>query len=71
MEDSTIQLSTEVIKALLKLPQVEKQPDTPPFDNDLWQIDYFVDQLLRNQLGLDADYDLSDLEIILKGGVIV
>lgn len=48
-------LSQEVIEAIANLPQVQSGE---------WSKSYLAEQLWRNYLGLSADYDWSDLDII-------
>ena len=48
-------LSPEVVDAIATLPQVSSGE---------WSRSYLVEQLLRNYLGLPADYEWSDLELI-------
>lgn len=66
-----INISLEVLEAIKRLPQIEQDPNAISFDSDLWRVDYLVEQLLRNQLGLKADYDLADIKKVLQARIIV
>ena len=48
-------LSGEVIEAIAQLPQVQ---------SGTWSKSYLAEQVWRNFLGLPADYDSGDLEIV-------
>lgn len=66
-----IVLTPTVLNAISNLPQVDLSLQPKESINDLWSVDYFIDQLLRIQLGLPSDYDLSDIEQILSGAILV
>ncbi len=70
-EARKVTLTPRVLNAIANLPQIDLSLAPNETINDLWSVDYFVDQLLRIQLGLPSDYDLSDLELILKQATIV
>lgn len=65
----TVTLSPRVLHAISKLPQIDLSLQPTEFAKDLWSIDYFVDQILRIQLRLPSDYDLSDIEQILSAAI--
>lgn len=48
-------LSQEVIDAIANLPQIKSKD---------WSKSYLAEQLWRNYLGLKADHDWSDLELV-------
>lgn len=60
-KNAGIALTQEVRDALSGLPQIKSGE---------WSKSYFVEQLIRIQLGLPAHYDRSDLELIAKGQIV-
>lgn len=54
-------LSPQVINAIAELPQVKSGE---------WSKSYLAEQLWRNFLGLPADYDWTDLQLIAKGKIV-
>jgi len=54
-------LSQEVRDAIAALPQVESKE---------WSKSYLAEQVWRNYLGLQPDYDLADITMIAKGHIV-
>ncbi len=69
--ESRIDLTPEVVDVIKQLSQIDPNHYLKSADDDRWSIAYFVDQVLRNKLGLPTDYDECDLELILKNRIIV
>lgn len=61
-----LSLSVELVEAISNLPQVKT-----PLNQDGWSRSYFVEQALRNVLGLPADYSLEDIKAIARGSIVV
>jgi hypothetical protein len=55
-------LPEDVKQAIASLPQIESGE---------WSKSYLAEQLWKNYLGMPADYDWADLEIIAKGEILV
>lgn len=56
-----VSLSQEVRDAIAELPQ---------FKSGQWSRSYWIEQLIRNNLGMPADYSQSDLELIANKQII-
>ena len=69
--ESRLDLTPEVLDAIKQLPQIDPNHELKTTDDDRWSIAYFVDQVLRNQLGLPSDYDTCDLELVLARKIVV
>ncbi len=65
-KNAGLSLSKELLQAIADLPQIKT-----PEDQDGWSKSYFVEQVLRNALGMPADYSSEDIAAIANGSVIV
>ncbi len=66
-----IQISDRVLNEIKKLPQINPNKKQKEIKDDSWSVDYYIEQILRNHLGIEADYDNRDLALILAGKKIV
>lgn len=65
-KNAGLSLSEELLQAIADLPQIKT-----PEDQDGWSKSYFVEQVLRNALGMPADYSHEDIAAIGSGSIIV
>lgn len=61
-----IYISDRTLAAIRSLPQIQTLTK-----HDGWTEGYLIDQVLRNHLQIDSDYDFSDLMVVFSGGIIV
>jgi hypothetical protein len=56
-----VSFTPELLAVIDALPQVASKE---------WSRSYLIGQVLINWLGLPADYDCSDLDVVAKGGIV-
>jgi hypothetical protein len=64
-------LQKSVVRTIVFRPEVLEAIDSlPQITSGEWSRSYLLNQLVANWLGLPADYEWSDLDIVQKKGVV-
>lgn len=61
-----IQISDRVLEEIRSLPQIKTS-----VDEDGWTADYLIEQIVRNYLGIESDYDIHDIAMVLTKRIVV